>query len=148
MKIAVGADHAGFELKQHLVTYLSELGHEVNDLGTYSEDSVDYPDQAAAVSHAVAEGAAERGLLVCGTGLGMAIAANKVDGIRSVACQDLFCARMARAHNDINVLAVGGRITGVTLAEEIVRTFLETPFEDGRHQRRVGKIHALESSHV
>lgn len=147
MKIAVGADHAGFPLKQHLVGFLGDLGIEVEDLGTYSEDSVDYPDPAAAVARAVAHGAAERGLLVCGTGLGMAISANKVDGARAATCNDLFCARMARAHNDVNVLALGGRVVGSTLAEEIVRTFVGTDFEGGRHQRRVDKIHALESSH-
>jgi ribose 5-phosphate isomerase B len=144
MKIAVGADHAGYRLKEHLARLLAREGHEVEDLGTSSADSVDYPDFAAVVSGKVAAGEAERGILVCGTGIGMAMAANKIRGVRAAACNELFSARMARAHNDANVLALGERVVGTGLAEEIVRTFLATPYEDGRHARRLEKIRALE----
>ncbi|HEX9736732.1 MAG TPA: ribose 5-phosphate isomerase B [Thermoanaerobaculia bacterium] len=144
MKIALGADHAGFPLKEHLGRLLREKGHEVEDLGTFSDDSVDYPDFAAAVGRAVAGGGAERGVLVCGTGIGVAMAANKLDGVRAANCNDLFSARVARAHNDANVLALGARVVGSGLAEEIVRTFLETEWEGGRHRRRVDKIRELE----
>ncbi len=140
MKIALGADHAGYDLKEHLARFLRQQGHEVQDLGTFSHESVDYPDFAAAVARSVTGGEAERGLLVCGTGIGVAIAANKHRGIRAANCNDLFGARMARAHNDANVLTLGGRIVGPGLAEEIVRTFLDTAWEDGRHRRRVEKI--------
>ena len=143
MKIAAGADHAGFELKQRLVAFLRERGHEVLDLGVDSPVRSDYPDQAVAVARAVAAGTAERGLLVCGTGAGMAIAANKVHGIRAVNCDDLFVARAARAHNDANILTLGARVIGPGLAEELLETFLETPFEGGRHAARVGKIDAV-----
>ncbi len=144
MKIAVGADHAGYRLKAHLARLLELQGHQVADLGTFSEDSVDYPDIAAAVAGAVAGGKAERGLLVCGTGIGVAIAANKVDGIRAATCNDLFTARKSREHNDANVLTLGARVVGEGLAEDIVRGFMETDFEAGRHQRRIDKIRALE----
>ena len=144
MKIAVGADHAGYRLKGHLAGILSREGHEVEDLGASSGESVDYPDFAAAVAEKVAAGEADRGILVCGTGIGMAIAANKVDGVRAARCNDLFAARMSRQHNDVNVLTLGERVVGTGLAEEIVRTFLDTRFEQGRHARRVGKIQALE----
>ena len=144
MKIAVGADHAGYRLKEHLARFLAGRGHQVEDLGTSSEDSVDYPDFAAAVGARVAAGEAEQGLLVCGTGIGVAIAANKVDGVRAATCNDLFTAAKAREHNDANVLTIGARVIGVGLAEGIVRTFTETDFGGGRHQRRVEKIQALE----
>lgn len=145
MKIAVGSDHAGFELKQRLVAWLGERGHQVEDLGVASPARSDYPDQAAAVARAVATGAAERGLLVCGTGVGMAIAANKVRGVRAANCDDLWVARLARAHNDVNVLALGARVVGPGLAEVILEVFLETPFEGGRHAVRVDKIGGLEA---
>jgi len=144
MKIALGADHAGFPLKEHLGRFLREQGHEVEDLGTFSGDSVDYPDFAAAVGRAVTHGDAERGVLLCGTGIGVAIAANKLDGVRAAPCNDLFTAHLARAHNDANVLTLGARVVGSGLAEEIVRTFLETAWEDGRHRRRLDKIRELE----
>ena len=144
MRIAAGADHAGFELKQHLVAYLRERGHEVLDLGVDSPARSDYPDQAAAVARAIVAGTAERGLLVCGTGVGMAIAANKVRGVRAANCDDLFVARHARAHNDANILTLGARVVGAGLAEELLETFLETPFAGGRHAARVGKIDDLE----
>ena len=146
MKIAVGADHAGFRLKERLVRLLEAGGHQVDDRGTSSEESVDYPEFAAAVAAAVAAGEAERGILVCGTGIGVAIAANKVGGIRAATCNDLFTAEMARAHNDANVLTLGARVVGEGVAEGIVERFLTTGYEAGRHQRRVEKIHALESS--
>ncbi|KAB2962629.1 MAG: ribose 5-phosphate isomerase B [Thermoanaerobaculia bacterium] len=140
MRIAVAADHAGFELKRHLVACLAAAGHTVDDLGTDTPASTDYPDWAARVSEAVREGRAERGLLVCGTGVGMAMAANRRRGVRAVATSDLFTARLAREHNDANVLALGARIVAPALAEEIVTVFLATPFAGGRHQRRVGKL--------
>lgn len=144
MKIVIGADHAGFELKAHLASRLRDAGHEVEDVGTHSLDSVDYPDLAAAVARGVASGEAERGVLVCGTGLGVAIAANKVDGVRAVTCHDHFTASMARRHNDANVVCVGARVVGSGVAEEVVAAFVESDFEGGRHGRRVDKITALE----
>lgn len=146
MKIAVGADHAGLELKESLRESLARFEHEVRDLGTHSRDSTDYPDYAAAVARAVASGEAERGLLVCGSGVGMAIAANKIHGIRAANVGDVEGARLARAHNDANVLALGARRLSVAEAEEIVRVFLATPFDGGRHQQRVEKIAGLESA--
>ncbi len=144
MKIVIGADHAGFRLKERLVWSLESRDHEVEDLGTFSEDDVDYPEIAAAVAAAVKEDEAARGLLICGTGVGMAIAANKIAGIRAATCNDLYTARMARAHNNANVLAVGSRVVGPQLAEEIARTFMTTEWEEGRHKPRVNKIHDLE----
>ena len=140
MRVAIGADHAGFELKRTLGGLIERLGHEVEDLGTDSGDSVDYPDFAAAVARAVADQRADRGLLVCGTGLGMAMAANKIDGIRAATCSETYSAAMARAHNDANVLTIGSRVVGAGLAEEIVKSFLETAFEGGRHQIRLQKF--------
>ncbi len=144
MKIAIGADHAGYRLKEHLARFLEHQGHQVEDQGTFSEESVDYPECAAAVAVEVAAGRAERGLLVCGTGVGVAIAANKVDGIRAATCNDLFTATKSREHNDANVLTLGARVVGEGLAEDIVRSFMQTDFEAGRHQRRVDQIRALE----
>lgn len=147
MKIAMGADHAGVELKNQLAEMLRADGYEVDDLGTHTTDSVDYPDFAAAVARAVVSNEEiELGVLVCGTGLGVAIAANKIDGARAATCNDLFTARMARAHNNANVLTLGSRVVGGGVAEEIVRTFVTTEFEGGRHGRRVGKIHDLEGA--
>ncbi len=144
--VAVGADHAGFRLKEDLKAWLLSRGHRVLDLGTHSEDSVDYPDYAGEVAHAVASGAAERCLLVCGTGTGMAIAATKVPGIRAAACSDPFVARMSREHNDANVLTLGARITGRDAAMEILDVWLATPFAGGRHARRLDKVAALEGA--
>jgi len=144
--LALGADHAGFSLKQDLKQWLVAEGHTVLDAGTYSTDSVDYPDFAAAVSHAVTGGEAERGVLVCGTGIGMTIAANKVPGIRAGVCGDVATARLSRQHNDLNVLALAGRATSREEAIAIVRAWLETPFEGGRHERRLAKMAALERS--
>lgn len=142
--VAVGADHAGFPLKEDLKAYLKEQGYEVRDVGTDSVGSVDYPDFAVRVAEAVASGEAPWGLLVCGTGIGMSITANKVPGVRAACCADPFSARMARTHNDANVLTMGGRVVGSGLAREIVRAWLESRFEGGRHARRTAKIEALE----
>jgi ribose 5-phosphate isomerase B len=142
--IAVGADHAGFALKDVLRAWLERQGYGVLDVGTHSADSVDYPDYADAVTHALLSGAAERGILVCGTGIGMAIAANKAPGVRAAPCVDAFTARMAREHNDANVLTLGARIVGTEAAIEIVRVWLETPFAGDRHVRRLAKLAALE----
>lgn len=144
MKWFAGSDHAGFQLKQHLVQVLRGLGDEVEDLGADSEASVDYPEYAAAVARRVAAAPGARGLLVCGTGTGIAMAANKIPGIRAAVATGAYAARMARAHNDANVIALGQRIVGPGVAEEAVRAFRDTAFEGGRHQRRVAQIHALE----
>ena len=148
MHLAIGSDHAGYRLKETITSSLLDAGHAVDDVGTGSEASVDYPDFAADVARRVVSGACDRGILVCGTGVGMAMAANKIDGVRAAAAGDLESARLARAHNDANILTLGARITRPDLALAIVRLFLETPFEGGRHQRRVDKIRALEGSHA
>ncbi len=140
MRIAIGADHAGFQLKEALIKGIL-APHEVLDLGTHSpHEPVDYPEYAFAVAEAVANEKAEYGILVCGTGIGMAMAASRVPGIRAATCTNVYMARMARAHNDANVLCLGGRVLGIGLAEEIVRVFLATPFEGGRHARRLALI--------
>jgi ribose 5-phosphate isomerase B len=144
MRIAIGADHAGFGLKEEIRKTLVELGLTVEDFGTKSSDSVDYPDFAEKVARLVAAGEFDRGILVCGTGIGMAIAANKIPGIRAATVTDVEMARLSREHNDANVLAVGGRILDRKRALEIVRAFLETPFAGDRHQRRIDKITNLE----
>ncbi|OJH39829.1 ribose 5-phosphate isomerase B [Cystobacter ferrugineus] len=145
MKVIIASDHAGLELRRELVKALQELRVEVDDVGPTSAESVDYPDYARLVSRAVAEGSAARGVLVCGTGMGMAIMANKHPGIRAALCTDEFVARMARAHNDANVLCLGQRVVGAGLARSILEAFLATPFEGGRHQRRLDKIREAES---
>ena len=144
MRIAIGADHAGFALKQHLVGTLKRLGHDVDDRGTHNEEPVDYPEICANVGRLVASGAADRGIVVGGSGQGEQIAANKVPGIRAALCNELYTARMSRQHNDANVLAIGGRIVAPGLADEIVTLWLDTRFDGGRHQRRVEQISALE----
>ena len=146
MRIAIGADHAGFALKQHLLGVLHKLGHDVDDRGTHSGDPVDYPRICAEVGLAVAEGRAERGIVLGGSGQGEQIAANKVHGVRAALCNDLYTARMSREHNDANVLAMGGRIVAPGLADEIVALWLSTPFEGGRHQRRVDQIMEIEKN--
>jgi len=143
MKIALGSDHAGFELKEDLRAFLAEMKIEALDLGTYSEDSVDYPDVAVKVAEKVARGEVERGLLICGTGIGMSIVANRFPGVRAALCHDLYTARVSREHNNANILAMGGRVTGKGLAREMLKVFLETEFQGGRHERRVNKIAAL-----
>ena len=140
MRLAAASDHAGFPLKNHLVAWLRGRGHEVVDLGTHSAESTDYPDFAHEVARRIASGEFERGLLVCGTGIGMSITANRHAGVRAARCLTEYDARMARAHNDANVLALGERVTGAGLAEAILETFLATAFEGGRHARRVQKI--------
>jgi ribose 5-phosphate isomerase B len=145
MRIAIGADHAGFALKQHLLDTIRRLGHDVDDLGTHSEEPVDYPAICASVGRAVAEGRANRGIVLGGSGQGEQIAANKVAGVRAALCNDLYTARMSRQHNDANVLAMGGRIVAFGLADEIVGLWLSTAFEGGRHQRRIEQITALEA---
>ena len=146
MRIAIGADHAGFTLKQHLKDTLSRLGHQVEDFGTDSEASVDYPLICAAVGRAVVEGRAERGIVLGGSGQGEQIAANKVHGVRAALCNDLFTARLSRQHNDANVLSMGGRIVAFGLADEIVSLWLTTPFEGGRHVHRLEQIAEIERS--
>lgn len=145
MKWFAGSDHAGYQLKQGLVARLRELGDEVVDLGTHNgEDSVDYPDLAELVGRQVSADKEAMGLLVCGTGIGIAMAANKIPGVRAAVITDAFTARMARAHNNANVIALGQRVTGQGVAEEVVRVFRDTPFEGGRHARRLDKIEAME----
>ena len=144
MRIAIGADHAGFLLKEHLKGTLQRLGHTVDDHGTHSEESVDYPPICIAVARAVAEGRAERGLVLGGSGQGEQIAANKVAGVRAALCNDLYTARLSREHNNANVLSMGGRIVAAGLADEIVALWLRTAFEGGRHQRRIEQIAAAE----
>ena len=144
MRIAIGADHAGFDLKRHLIETLKALGHEVDDRGTYNTDPVDYPPICADVARRVASGQADRGVVIGGSGQGEQISANKVHGIRAALCNDLYTARMSRAHNDANVLAIGGRIVAGGLADEILTLWLATPFDGGRHQRRVTQIADIE----
>jgi ribose 5-phosphate isomerase B len=138
--LMIGVDHAGFELKELIIGFLSSKGVRWEDTGTFGAESVDYPDFAFKVAQAVSSGRASLGLLICGTGIGMSIAANRVSGIRAALCNDLFTARMARAHNDANILTMGSRVVGPGLALSIVETFLETPFEKGRHLRRIKKL--------
>ena len=144
MKIALGCDHGGYELKQHIIKVLEKLGHECEDFGCYNLDSCDYPDFGAAAAKAVAEGKCDKGIVICTTGIGISIAANKVKGIRCALCADSFSAEMTRRHNNANMLAMGAGIVGPNLAERIVDTFLNTEFEGGRHQRRVDLISAME----
>jgi len=144
VRIAIGADHAGFLLKEHLKETLAQLGHTVDDHGTDSEVSVDYPPICISVARTVAEGRADRGIVVGGSGQGEQIAANKVAGVRASLCNDLFTALLARQHNDANVLSMGGRIVAFALADEILTLWLNTAFEGGRHQRRLDQIAAEE----
>lgn len=142
--IAIGSDHGGFELKGHIIAHLKEQGIEVKDFGTYTEDSVDYPDCAKPVCEAVLSGEYERGILICGTGIGISMAANKFHGIRAALCTNVFSAKMAKEHNNANIICLGGRVTGRELANMIVDTFLEAQFQGGRHQSRIDKIHRIE----
>jgi len=145
MKITIGCDHGAVELKEEVKKVLAEFKDiEVKDIGTFGAESVDYPDIAETVCADVVSGAADRGIVLCGTGLGISIAANKIKGIRAALCTDVFSARMSRAHNNANVLALGGRVTGFGPAGEMVRVWVQTEFEGGRHARRVDKITALE----
>jgi ribose 5-phosphate isomerase B len=144
MRIAIGADQGGYELKQRVVEFLVTQGHTVSDVGIHRLESVDYPDIALLVARAVAAGEAERGILICGTGIGVSLAANKVPGVRAAVCTDCYMARMAREHNDAQVLCLGGRVLGAGSALDIVQVFLGSRFLGGRHARRVGKINALQ----
>ncbi|MEW6410817.1 MAG: ribose 5-phosphate isomerase B [Nitrospirota bacterium] len=144
MKIGIACDHAGFNLKEIIISFLKDSGIEFDDYGTFECESVDYPDYGLRVAEAVSKCEVERGILICGTGIGMSIVANKVSGVRAALCNDLFTAKMSRLHNDANVLTIGGRIVGADLAREIVNVWLNTPFEGGRHSRRVEKIMEIE----
>jgi ribose 5-phosphate isomerase B len=146
VRIAIGSDHAGFALKEHLKQTLGRLGHVVDDLGTDSDQPVDYPPFCFAVARAVVGGRAERGIVLGGSGQGEQIAANKVPGIRAALCNDLYTSRLSREHNDANVLSMGGRIVGFGLADEIVAVWLTTEFEGGRHQRRLDQIAEQENT--
>ena len=143
--IALGCDHGGFPLMQEIKAHLDELGLAYKDFGTFSEDSCDYPIFAEKAARAVSAGECDRGILVCGTGIGISIAANKVKGIRAALCSDCFSAEMTRRHNDANMLALGGRVLGAGLALKIVDTFLTTGFDGGRHQRRIDLISGIEN---
>ena len=144
MAIAIGSDHGGFHLKETIKARLAELNLEFHDFGTYSTESVDYPDIAKEVGEAVAAGDYEQGILICGTGIGISIAANKIKGVRAALCGDVYSAQMSREHNNANILAMGERVIGPGLALMILDTWLKTPFAGGRHERRVGKISDIE----
>ncbi|UTT43353.1 ribose 5-phosphate isomerase B [Exiguobacterium aurantiacum] len=145
MKIAIGADHGGFNLKKEIIGLLEELGHEYKDFGTHSAESIDYPDVAIPVAEAVAAGEFDRGILICGTGIGIGIAANKVKGIRAALVHDSFSAKATRQHNDSNIMTMGERVVGPGLALDLVATWLDTDFEGGRHSNRVDKMSAYET---
>ncbi len=147
-RIAMGADHAGYRAKEAIKRYLLEQGYPIEDLGTWSDESVDYPDYAKKVGERVASGADQLGVLVCGTGIGMAIAANKIEGIRAAVAHDAMTAHLAREHNDANVLTLGGRVVNDAQAVEIAKEFLNTKFVGGRHQRRIDKITELDEERV
>ena len=148
MKIALGADHGGFELKEEIKKHLEQKGYEVKDFGTYSTDSCDYPDYALPVAEAVANKEFNLGILICGTGIGIGIAANKVPGIRAALCSDTFSAHATRQHNDANILTMGARVVGPGLALDIVDTFLNAEFEGDRHVKRIDKIKAIEEKYT
>jgi ribose 5-phosphate isomerase B len=147
MKLAIGCDHGGFELKEEILRFLKTIANiQVTDLGPANKESVDYPDFGAKVSGAVASGAVDRGILICGTGIGMSIVANRYPNVRAALCHDHFTAQMSREHNDANILVMGERVIGKGVALEIVKTWLDTPFAGGRHQKRLDKIKTLEAS--
>ncbi|RME70223.1 MAG: ribose 5-phosphate isomerase B [Planctomycetota bacterium] len=146
MKVAVGSDHAGFEIKARVLEWLERLGHEPEDFGTHSAESCDYPVFAEAVGHAVARGEAQRGVLICGTGIGMSMAANKVHGIRAAVCHGIEAAELSRRHNDANVLCLGARINTPGEIESIVRHWFDAEFEGGRHARRIARMMAIEEA--
>ncbi len=148
MRIAVGADHRGFSIRNKVVELLKRLGHEVLDMGVFGEDPVDYPDIAAAVARLVSDGQVERGILICGTGLGMCIAANKFPNVRAAPCHDDLTAEMSRRHNDLNVLCLSADMLGERLIDRMIEIWLNTPFEGGRHARRVDKIARLEREYL
>lgn len=144
--IAIGSDHGGYELKEHIKGYLTQKGIEFKDYGTYSEDSVDYPDCAVPVCEAIQNKTADCGILVCGTGIGISMAANKHKGIRAALCSDVYSAKMTKQHNNANVICMGGRVIGRELAFMIIDAWLETEFEGGRHEARIAKIHKIEEA--
>ena len=144
--IGIASDHAGFELKVNIVLLLSELGYEVNDMGPKNQNAVDYPDYAIRIAQAVTQNSDSRGILICGTGIGMSIVVNRFPGIRGTLCSDLYTAKLCREHNDSNILIMGGRVVGHGLAREIVKVWLSTPFEGGRHQKRLDKINQFDES--
>lgn len=146
--IAIGSDHGGYALKNELINFLTKKGYEIKDFGTCSSDSVDYPDIGLPVAEAVKNGECDKGIVICGTGLGISIAVNKVPGIRAALCTDSFTARLSREHNDANVLALGGRVLGAEIAFDIVETWLKTEFLGGRHKTRVDKISAIEKKYM
>ena len=145
-KIALASDHGGFDLKESVIAHLLNTGWEVDDLGPHTGDSVDYPDYGIKLAEAVAEKRVQRGIVICGTGIGMSIVVNRYPGIRGTLCSDLFTAKLCREHNDSNILIMGGRVIGKGLAAAIVNTWLNTPFEGGRHQRRLDKINQIDAS--
>ena len=145
MKIAIGSDHGGYDLKEQVKTWLQEMGHEVEDFGCHGKESCDYPDFGAAAAQAVASGQCEKGVVICTTGIGISMTANKVKGIRCALCGDPWSAEMTRRHNDANMLAMGAGVVGPQLARQILEAFLTHDFEGGRHQRRVDKLMALEN---
>ena len=142
--LAIGSDHGGYELKEHIKKYLDEKGVEYKDFGCHDESSVDYPDIAQAVCKSINDKESENGILVCGTGIGISIAANKIDGIRAAHCHDVYSAEMTKRHNNANVICMGGRVIGRELAFKIIDAWLGAEFEGGRHQTRIDKIHSLE----
>ncbi|MFL2072883.1 ribose 5-phosphate isomerase B [Marinilactibacillus psychrotolerans] len=148
MKIAIGSDHVGLELKPAIINYLKELGHEVEDFGPYTDKRTDYPIYSKLVSEKVVAGEYERGILICGTGIGISIAANKVRGIRAVACSEPYSAKLSREHNNTNILAFGSRVVGSELAKMIVKEWLEAKFEEGRHLNRVNMIGDIECEYI
>lgn len=147
MKIAVACDHGALNLKNAIIAYLTENGYEYEDFGTYTTDSCDYPDYALPAAEAVASGKCDKGIVVCSTGIGVSIVANKVPGVRCAHCHDAYCAKFTRLHNDANMLAMGEKVVGIGYALQIVETFLTTEFEGGRHVRRIDKITAIEKKY-
>ncbi len=143
--LAIGCDHGGFELKNHIINHLKEIGVDCKDFGCYDEQSVDYPDIAKTVGEAVVSGECENGILICGTGIGISIAANKIKGVRAALCSDVYSAKMTKQHNNANIICLGGRVCGRELAFMIVDEWLGAEFLGGRHQNRIDKIHALEN---
>lgn len=148
MKIAIGNDHVAVEMKNHIKNYLEKKGHEVINFGTDSDERCDYPIYGKKVADAVASGECERGILICGTGIGISLAANKVKGIRAAVCSEAYSARLTRAHNDANIIAFGARVVGIATAEMIVDEFISTEYEGGRHQQRIDMITAIEQGEM
>jgi len=144
--IVIASDHGGFSLKVDIVSFLKELGYEVNDMGPKNQNSVDYPDYGIRIAQAVTQNTNSRGIVICGTGIGMSIVVNRFTGIRGTLCSDLYTAKLCREHNDSNILIMGGRVVGHGLAREIVKVWLSTPFEGGRHQKRLDKINQFDKS--